>query len=449
LPSEPELPITPSRVAMHAAMLPWPAATASTQSSGRLLVVFRLSDAQAPDEPPSRDTTCNGCAHVTQRRTSSLHYVELSLSTFRPVEGVAGVPRLLPLPSPPSSQLLSGPEDGRLFVLSGRVCLLYNDVLPETLSSSPRGAQPALATGWRMRRGMYLVFLSRRIRRVGKGHQAGEKASPFVLASAPIAIRPAAAVLRIVGAVSDVEKNWVPFTHNDTLMLSYSLDPHIVLRVPPLTLQAAADAADAVHADEEPAGTPLEAPRLEVVADVAHVTRFATSAGDQSSRTRPSMRGGSPPLRVGDRFVAFMHTVYKRGAKSMYTAAAYTFAAQPPFAIESISQPFIPGGVATPYPIGLAQTDDHRHLLLSYGVSDNDWHVAKLDLAALFTSLVPILTDDQTGSVVHVDDDESSPTRGYDEAAIAGLPRTLHFFRGTPSGVREAVRAAAIAPLSE
>ena len=54
----------------------------------------------------------------------------------------------------------------------------------------------------------------------------------------PVALTPDARVVRAVGSRSDVEKNWVPFEHNRSLHLAYSLDPHVVLRVPPRALRA-------------------------------------------------------------------------------------------------------------------------------------------------------------------------------------------------------------------
>ena len=45
------------------------------------------------------------------------------------------------------------------------------------------------------------------------------------------------------------------------------------------------------------------------------------------------------------------------------------------------------GGHTTPYPIGLIAAK--KHLLLSYGVADRDWHIAKLSREELLAALVP------------------------------------------------------------
>ena len=98
---------------MHAAML---RTNVSSTATTQLLAIFRLSDAEVPpaDAPPAL--------------TSSLHYVILDGASLRPVATPLGTPRLLPLPTPPTPQLLSGPEDARLFSLAGRACMVYNDV---------------------------------------------------------------------------------------------------------------------------------------------------------------------------------------------------------------------------------------------------------------------------------------------------------------------------------
>ena len=86
---------------------------------------------------------------------------------------------------------------------------------------------------------------------------------------------------------------------------------------------------------------------------------------------RPHLRGGTPAVRLGGDYLAFMHVVQQHAGRSLYRVAAYTFAAKPPFALSSISPPFLLAGRGTPYPIGLVATK--RHLLLSYGADDAEW----------------------------------------------------------------------------
>ena len=132
-------------------------------------------------------------------------------------------------------------------------------------------------------------------------------------------------------------------------------------------------------------------------------------------------------MRLGGRYVAFMHTVLRRGGKSLYSVAAYAFSTSPPFAIEAMSPPFSPDGHATPYPMGLIATG--KRLLLSYGVADREWYVAEIDKQRLLRSLVPVRTAPPSAQ------DDVSPTGAADEGTP--LSTQLHFFRGCPDAVRE------------
>lgn len=493
------------RVAMHAAILRWP------RKAKRLLCIFRLSDVHQPPADMYLSSDSSQAADVATLRalTSSLHYAELdeSPSALKVVvpSSIAAVPRLLPLPSHPTSQLLAGPEDGRLFVLGGRPCLIYNDVLPEettarTISGTAQAGQGSansasaarLAARWRMRRGLYLSCLSPSGAADVLSGDGDTKADPWDDASSslepstPILLRPSASLLHAVGSVSDVEKNcngslesapWpaksksepclpsalhdqrtpsilassagVPFVHNGSLHLSYSLDPHYVLRVSPSALAKAEARASAAA---EAGGRDESSARLEVIAELVYASRFAeqgdggsddvaeAKAGAKAAAkaARPAMRGGTPAVRIGGRYLAFMHMVWKRDGRSLYAVAGYTFSGSPPFAIEAMTRPFSLSGHATPYPVGLVASG--RHLLLSYGVQDREWHVARLDKAALLAALVPVRTEDTTPAVVPSETSHGGAhVQAGDDQMLAGLPRQLHFFRGAPVAVRNAV----------
>ena len=84
-------------------------------------------------------------------------------------------------------------------------------------------------------------------------------------------------------------------------------------------------------------------------------------------------------MRLGQNYLAFLHVVQHHTGRSMYRVAAYTFDARPPFAITSVSPPFLLAGRGTPYPIGLVASK--RHLLLSYGADDSEW-CARLPLSS-------------------------------------------------------------------
>ena len=134
---------------------------------------------------------------------------------------------------------------GQYLVWAGRACVLYNDVLPTR--PWPQGRVAVRTAVWRMRRTLFLSCLTRAVGPPDAKSSVGDVASAestdgrhlaentdgrHLVGSAPIALAASAEALRLSGAASDVEKNWVPWVHNGSLMLSYSVDPHIVLRVP-------------------------------------------------------------------------------------------------------------------------------------------------------------------------------------------------------------------------
>jgi predicted GH43/DUF377 family glycosyl hydrolase len=94
------------------------------------------------------------------------------------------------------------------------------------------------------------------------------------------------------------EKNWAFFSHEDEIFAVHQIAPrHRVLHV---------------HAD-----TARSVAEIEWRSDWPH--------GD--------MRGGAPPIRVGDEYWHWFHGHERRpNAPSRYTTGIYTFAAQPPFA---------------------------------------------------------------------------------------------------------------------
>lgn len=102
------------------------------------------------------------------------------------------------------------------------------------------------------------------------------------------------------------EKNWMFFSHDGALHFVYSMNPHVVVRV-----------ADGQFRElSAGAGTP----------------RLHWPHG--------TLSGGTPPVRVDDRYVAFFHsyvTTPKRQRR--YSMSAYTFRAEPPFELLEITDP--------------------------------------------------------------------------------------------------------------
>jgi len=173
------------------------------------------------------------------------------------------------------------------------------------------------------------------------------------------------------------EKNWVPFTYEDTLLLGYSISPHRILR--PLI------------------GTNT-------------CENYATSQGPIKWKWG-TLRGGTPALLDGDHYLAFFHssdalpTVHSMGKKiPHYFMGAYTFSSRPPFTITAISPEPIVGRnfyhgllyktwkpLHVVFPGGFVFDD--RYIWIVYGRQDHEVWIVKLDKKGLLRSLVPVVPD--------------------------------------------------------
>ncbi len=100
------------------------------------------------------------------------------------------------------------------------------------------------------------------------------------------------------------EKNWSPYVHDGEQYVVYTISPHVILRID-------GDRAERVHVSDTP---------------------FPWSGGH--------LRGGAPPVLVGDRYYHWFHGCALPGtstpsdgtaAGSHYNVGLYTFEAKPPF----------------------------------------------------------------------------------------------------------------------
>ncbi len=144
------------------------------------------------------------------------------------------------------------------------------------------------------------------------------------------------------------EKNWQFFEHRGSLYSIYAVRPHIVLR----------------HRRHQ--------------AELAAQTAAPLPWADHH------LRGGAPPVRVGDEYYHFFHTMKESGGHPEYAVGLYTFAAQPPFAICRVA----PGPILCPdqydrpagfdksvaFPCG-AMLHNGRWII-SYGYHDSESRVA-------------------------------------------------------------------------
>jgi predicted GH43/DUF377 family glycosyl hydrolase len=151
------------------------------------------------------------------------------------------------------------------------------------------------------------------------------------------------------------EKNWQFFEHEGDLCCVYTVRPHVVLR-------------HHGHCAEVAARTAAEFPQQD-----GH------------------LRGGAPPVRHGDDYYHFFHSVQTVGGQFEYTAGLYTFAARPPFEVRRV----VPDPVLYPdeadrpagfdksvvFPCGALWRDGRW--VISYGYHDRECRIAVLDAGGL------------------------------------------------------------------
>lgn len=120
------------------------------------------------------------------------------------------------------------------------------------------------------------------------------------------------------------EKNWVWFHDGDYWNFVYSFAPHVVARCLP----------------------------QDGIAGVPPIANFETQSPTHLW-AYGEIRGGTPPVRVGDEYVTFFHSSLPwSGKQKQYFMGAYAFNSEPPFNVTRI----------TPQPILSGSEDDSRTL---------------------------------------------------------------------------------------
>jgi len=148
------------------------------------------------------------------------------------------------------------------------------------------------------------------------------------------------------------EKNWQFFEHDGELHCVYSIAPHLVLRF---------------NANGVPA---------------AYQTQAKIKIGGVQH-----YRGGAPPVRVGDEYYHWFHTVASVGGITVYGLGLYVFEARPPFAIKR----FVPSVIlqadtkipdwnkSVVFPCGALLRGSEW--LISYGQNDRECRLAWFSVA--------------------------------------------------------------------
>ncbi len=240
---------------------------------------------------------------------------------------------------PNNSKTPSQAEDARLFSYRGRLFLIYNDNIEVTAPTVHQRRDMFIAElyfdngRYKMAPGLKLVY--------------EEKYDSQYW-----------------------QKNWIPFVHDNTLFLSYMLNPHEVLYPNLLNGQCC---------------------------------RFYES----SVATRWKLgriRGSTSPLFIDGEYLAFFHSGIPTSSPFSdgyelwhYFMGAYTFSAEPPFQLTKMThQPIIGKGFYTHsdrvkrviFPGGLVESGDK--LFVAYGKDDCEVWIATIDKKELKKALVPI-----------------------------------------------------------
>ncbi len=170
------------------------------------------------------------------------------------------------------------------------------------------------------------------------------------------------------------EKNWVPFIYKEELHLAYSLIPHHIFK-PVWGTQSCASVCSSIS-----------------------LIQWAWGV----------LRGGTQAFLVDGEYLSFFHSsINIASVQSLgkviqhYFMGAYTFSAEPPFAITRMSKEPIVGRkfyngpayktwkpLRVVFPGGFIF--DEKFVWVFYGRQDHELWVAKLDKKGLFDSLVPV-----------------------------------------------------------
>lgn len=140
------------------------------------------------------------------------------------------------------------------------------------------------------------------------------------------------------------EKNWSVFFHDEKAMVLYSFSPHVIFSTD--------------------GSMPLDVHRTEAP---VHLWKYG------------EIRGGTPPVRVGDHYITFMHSsLWWKNVQKRYYMGAYIFEAKPPFKVLAITEKPILigtdqdirtlGGPPCIFPCGADYRDGSW--LVTFGVND-------------------------------------------------------------------------------
>jgi predicted GH43/DUF377 family glycosyl hydrolase len=256
---------------------------------------------------------------------------------------IISTPEILHLQA--SSHVPERIDDARLIVVAGKLYLVYSNNIDEKVSRG--GFRMFIAELRQDVHGKFFAYTSERL-----SYFSGESQA-----------------LR--------EKNWVPFDCQGKLLLAYSITPHLIF----------APLLDGSEACE----------------------MISLSSQNSNAWNWGTLRGGTPAMKIGEDYLSFFHSsvkmasVHSDAKETMhYFMGAYTFSAEPPFALKYISpepifgKNFYQGAKYKPYwgsvnvvfPCGFVFNDNY--IWVTYGRQDHEVWLVKIDRKGLFASMIPI-----------------------------------------------------------
>lgn len=158
------------------------------------------------------------------------------------------------------------------------------------------------------------------------------------------------------------EKNWQFFQHQQNLYCVYTIAPHVILKV----------------RDEQ--------------------ASFYNQVNWPVLWKSGFLRGGAPPVRVGDEYYSFFHGMDNSTSPPTYTLGCYTFESAPPFRpTRTVQEPLLSPDLSDQpspeiahcvYPCGVVRRDDRW--VISYGYYDHQVWLAEFPIDAVEDALIPI-----------------------------------------------------------
>lgn len=178
-------------------------------------------------------------------------------------------------------------------------------------------------------------------------------------------------LLNYEGNTDPKEKNWVPFIYENSLLLSYSINPHVVF----------------------------------MTHEASHKCETVAKTNANYNWSWGELRGGTPALKIDNQYLAFFHSsksiVSEQSSKTLmthYFMGAYTFNSEPPFALTAVSphpivsETFYKGPMYVTwkplrvvFPGGYVYNE--KYIWVVYGRQDHECWVVKLDKKELLKSL--------------------------------------------------------------